>query len=333
MARPTRWQVEDGWYYVTSRGQGGQPIFLDVADGTDFMERLEEFPTRFGIEVHGYVLLPNHYHLLLHTPRGNLSRGVQWLNTGYGIWWNHRHRREGHVFRGRFKSVMIENGPWLLELSFYLHLNPVALQRDRSQSPDSAATTHSTPRLDILRSWRWSSYRAYAGLQEVPDWLQVQEIRDRLDGGAERYRERAESRLDTASASPWKQVEYSQLLGSRPFIEQQLRAKRVVIRQQTQKPEPAAILNRIITWVEQHRGFRWNELCEMRGDWARDLAWWGARRFGDLTFREISTCSPGTSLAAVAKAVARFEAALERDPVRAKSARALGHAFLHEPIS
>jgi putative transposase len=142
------------------------------------MERVREFPTRFGVEVHAFVLMPNHYHLLLRTPRGNLSRAVQWLNTGYAIWWNGRHGRHGRVFQGRFKHVVVEEGDWLVELSLYLHLNPLAEKRLLKEDTGGRAPR----RLEILRSWRWSSYRAYAGLQEPSNGLTVSNILNRVPG-------------------------------------------------------------------------------------------------------------------------------------------------------
>ena len=77
--------------------------------------------------VHAYVLMNNHYHLLMETPRANLSQTMQWLNVSYSVWFNRRHRRVGHLFQGRFKAILVEPEVWGLELSRYVHLNPVRL--------------------------------------------------------------------------------------------------------------------------------------------------------------------------------------------------------------
>jgi REP element-mobilizing transposase RayT len=127
MARPLRVQFRNGWYHVTARGGNRQNIYRDERDRLHFLELLGEMRERHTVEVHAYALMDNHYHLLLRTPLANLSRAVQWLNTAYGIWWNLRHRRVGHVFQGRFKSVVVESGQWVLECSLYIHLNPVAI--------------------------------------------------------------------------------------------------------------------------------------------------------------------------------------------------------------
>src|SRR5437879_2495785 len=83
----------------------------------------------FGLRVHAFVLMSNHYHLLLEITAVNLSRSMQWLNTSYSVWFNRRHRRSGHLFQGRFKSVVVEPESWGLAVSRYLHLNPVRLRR------------------------------------------------------------------------------------------------------------------------------------------------------------------------------------------------------------
>ena len=122
MARPLRVNIEGGWYHITSRGQNRERIYYDARDRNRFLELLEEVSKRFGVEVHVYVLMANHYHLLIRTPKANASAAIQWLNQSYGLWWNRRHGRSGHVFQGRFKGVLVEEGGWILALSFYLHL-------------------------------------------------------------------------------------------------------------------------------------------------------------------------------------------------------------------
>src|SRR5437899_9529939 len=128
MARPLRIDVRNGWYHVTNRGNNRQIIYLDDRDRLHFLELFGEVVERYGVEVHGYVLMSNHYHVLIRTPDANLSAAVQWLNVAYSIWWNRRHGRSGHVFQGRFKAVLVEAGQWVLACSLYLHLNPVAVQ-------------------------------------------------------------------------------------------------------------------------------------------------------------------------------------------------------------
>jgi putative transposase len=109
MARPVRIRVAGGWYHVMARGHNRERVFADDQDFAHFLELLAMGRERFRIRVYAYCLMPNHYHLLLGTPEGNLSRAMQWVNGSYGIWHGRRHGRVGHLFAGRFKAVLVED--------------------------------------------------------------------------------------------------------------------------------------------------------------------------------------------------------------------------------
>lgn len=96
------------FYHVLSRGNERREIFRDEKDYLKYLEILRKMVERFKIEVHAYVLMPNHYHLLIRTKQGNLSKSIQWLGVSYSVWFNRRHKRSGHLFQGRFKSFVIE---------------------------------------------------------------------------------------------------------------------------------------------------------------------------------------------------------------------------------
>ena len=93
--------MEGGWYHVTVRGIERRAIFKDKRDHGHFLELLEEMSERYGVEVHAYALMGNHYHLLLRTPRANASVALQWLNVSYSVWFNKKRERAGHVFQGQ----------------------------------------------------------------------------------------------------------------------------------------------------------------------------------------------------------------------------------------
>jgi REP element-mobilizing transposase RayT len=203
MARPLRIEKAGGWYHVTSRGNERKRIYRDDRDREHFLELLAEMVSRFGVRLHCYVLMDNHYHLLLELTEANLSRAVQWLNVSYCVWFNRRHGRSGHLLQGRFKSVAIDPEEWGLELSRYLHLNPVrvrALGLSKSQRQAQRVGLSPAPnpeevrrRMEVLRQYRWSSYRAYLGLAVVPRWLECATVLG-LGGGRKgeqqrRYRE------------------------------------------------------------------------------------------------------------------------------------------------
>ena len=125
MARALRIQQPGAWYHVTARGNERKDIFRDDPDRLHFRALLGEMVERCGLLLHSWVLMSNHYHLLLEAPRGNLSLAMQWLNVSYSVWFNRRHRRIGHLFQGRFKAIVVEAQSWALALSRYVHLNPV----------------------------------------------------------------------------------------------------------------------------------------------------------------------------------------------------------------
>jgi len=157
MARPLRLEFPGAVYHITSRGNARQPIYLDDQDRLAFLEVLTEVVERYRWRCYAYCLMDNHYHLLIETPEANLSRGMRQLNGVYTQAFNRRHKRSGHLFQGRYKSILVEKESYLLELARYVVLNPV--------------------RAGVVRHpgrWRWSSYRATAGLEEPPAFLEVE---------------------------------------------------------------------------------------------------------------------------------------------------------------
>ena len=119
------------------------------------METLEQAVAQFGLRLHAYCLMPNHYHLLLGTPRANLSRAMGWLQTTNTARFNARHRRRGHLFQGRYKAQLVEADEYACWLVEYIHLNPV---RPRGRNQPIARE-----RLQELASYRWSSHLIMPG--------------------------------------------------------------------------------------------------------------------------------------------------------------------------
>ncbi|MSR65127.1 MAG: hypothetical protein EXS18_05025 [Verrucomicrobiae bacterium] len=155
MARPIRVEFEGAVYHVMARGIERQTIFRSAQDRALFLETLGESVAQCGLLVHVYCLMPNHYHLVVETPRGNLSRAIGWLQVTYTVRFNRRHRRSGHLFQRRFKAQLVDGEEYGRELVRYVHLNPV---RPRRKS-DAIAQE----RVGQLEGYRWSSHRAYAG--------------------------------------------------------------------------------------------------------------------------------------------------------------------------
>ena len=151
MARQLRIEYEGAYYHILSRGNARDDIFLNDKDRQDFLNLLEEMSDRFDVDIYSYVLMTNHYHLLLRTRKSNLSKCMQWLGTSYTRRFNLRHSRCGHLFQGRFKSILIENDSYLMQLSCYIHRNPLRAGM-----------------INRLADYKWSSYLFYAYKNKSP---------------------------------------------------------------------------------------------------------------------------------------------------------------------
>ena len=117
--------MKGAWYHVMNRGAGRKRIFRCEAHRTLFLSLLQEISKTFNIQIHAYCLLDTHYHLLVSTSQGNLSRGLRHLNGVYTQRYNRSQRTDGPLFRGRFKAIIVDADHYLLQLSHYIHLNPV----------------------------------------------------------------------------------------------------------------------------------------------------------------------------------------------------------------
>jgi putative transposase len=156
MTRPLRLEYPGAVYHVMSRGHERSAIFREDGDREKFHSVLGAVVGDERWELHGYCLMSNHYHLLVETPEGRLSRGVKALNGRYAQWFNWRHGRRGHLLESRFRSVLVQKDSHLMELLRYIVLNPV-----RAGLVERAG------------DWKWSSYRATAGMSEAPEWMAV----------------------------------------------------------------------------------------------------------------------------------------------------------------
>ena len=324
MSRPLRIERAGGWYHVTARGNECRPIFRDHRDRAHFCELLGEMVSRFRTRLHGYVLMDNHYHLIVELTEPNLSRTGQWLNVSYSMWFNRRHGRDGHLFQGRFKSVVLDPMQWGLELSRYVHLNPVRVghlglsksdrQKIRAGASDAPESRVVKERLARLRSYRWSSYRAYVGLGQQPAWLECDRVLA-LGGGRKEervrnYRDYVESALREALAkSPWESLQEQVVLGGTQFLRTlrshavgNEREQRGVKRLSRARP----MLEEIIKNVEKVKGQAWAEFRDRHGDNGRDLVLYLGREVCGLKLRELAAVAGMNDYSAVSIAITRF---------------------------
>jgi REP-associated tyrosine transposase len=217
MARPWRIEYEGALYHVFSRGNNRQDIFVTDDDRRMFLDSIGQMSERFDNRIFTYVLMDNHYHLLLCTSRANLSKSMQWLGTTYTRRYNLKHFQNGHLFQGRFKSILVENDAYLMQLSYYIHSNPL--------------------RAGIVRrliNYRWSSYPAYAYNRRHPDWLDKDLILSQIPGENKYQCYREESQKYSAeNPSILEDIRHGFIYGSKKFV------KKIKDRYMTGEPAPA----------------------------------------------------------------------------------------------
>ena len=193
MARPLRIEFPNAIYHVMARGNGRQAIFHIDDDYLRMTDGLAKTVSRTGWQVLAYVWMPNHIHLFARTPKPNLSRGMQYLLSGYANWYAKRHQRTGHLFQGRFKAELVEDESYLWTLSRYVHLNPVRGKR---------------PLVDHPSEWAWSSYPGYWWKSARVEWIDYESVLGAWQGemGGKNselsYRRFVESGLESPSSNP-----------------------------------------------------------------------------------------------------------------------------------
>ena len=206
MARPLRINYPGAFYHVTSRGNERREVFKSQRDREKFLFYLASAFERYGAAIHCWCLMGNHYHLLLETPGGNLPQIMRHINGAYTTYFNIKRQRSGHLFQGRYKAFLVEADSYALELSRYIHLNPV--RAGLAGRPESYA---------------WSSYHSYIGNVPTPGWLNERMILGKLTpdetAARTRYRRFVEDRLGGEDESPLREAIGGAILGGSAFVE------------------------------------------------------------------------------------------------------------------
>jgi REP element-mobilizing transposase RayT len=298
MPRPVRVQFAGAVYHVMARGNERREIFRDDKDRRRFLETLGDAVERFGVLVHAYCLMPNHYHLVVETPRANLSQAMAWLQTTYTVGFNRRHRRSGHLFQGRYKSHLVEADAYAQELVRYLHLNPVR--------PRSRQARISAERIRELNRYRWSSHREYAGWRRKPVWLslQWQQYWGRsVSEARSQYQRWMGVAFEKPVRSPWEDLRGGLVLGGQRLWEQ---AKSVVAA--TPRLEETR-------WLRQHGRERVQERAKKKAETETDsrLQAWIRIRLGGEQMTVVARDMGYRDGSGVAHVVRRLEAVAEHD--------------------
>jgi putative transposase len=303
MARPLRIEYAGAVYHVTSRGNERKAIFRDDEDREKFFSSLSDLPNRFGVVIHGFVLMGNHYHLLLETPSPNLQRAMQYLNTAYTVYFNRRHHRAGHLLQGRYKAFVIDKDSYLLSVSRYLHLNPV--RAGMVKRPEE---------------YPWSSYREYIGKRKRRGWLTCDWVLEQFSKNATRARRGYKEFVEDAvggSDNPFALLKAGLVLGSEGFFEEIKR--KLSVEKDSEVPQARHFVDAIscdamIRFVAAQHGVEEREITGV-GGWgnrARRICLYLLREYTDMSNAEIAARFQ-VSHSAVSKACKRLKEELEHD--------------------
>ena len=221
MSRPLRIEYPGAMYHVMNRGNQRQDVFRKKADCETFIEKLEYFSELFHVKIYCYVLMNNHFHLLLCTQEANLGRFMQSFLTSFTITLNRRNQKSGHLFQGRYKAQLVENHEYVSKLSRYIHLNPVRIKKYKDNTIEENR--------NILQNYTWSSFTAHIGLKEPEDFLDIKPVLSSWGSNNIRrmknYREYVEQGLYKNIENPFELAIRQQIIGSEAFSERITRTR------------------------------------------------------------------------------------------------------------
>jgi len=202
MARPLRIQGEGLLYHITSRGDNRKKIFISDNDFNKFLEYVKLSQDKYKFYLYAYCLMDNHYHLMIETSQPNLSKIMQYINTSYTIYYNKKRNKCGHLFQGRYKSILVEADVYFNELTRYIHLNPV--RAGIAAKPDK---------------YCWSSYNDY--LKGRSDIIDMSRLKVLLDMNIDQYQSFVASSIDNQKDF-FKNIHAGIILGGKDFIKEQI---------------------------------------------------------------------------------------------------------------
>jgi REP-associated tyrosine transposase len=299
MARPLRIEYPGAVYHVITRGNNRAAVFRDDRDRRRYLEKLCLYCG--GKEVHllAYCLLTNHAHLLLETPKGNLSKMMQPFQTSYTVYFNKRHRRSGHVFEQRYKAFLVDKDSYLLEVSRYIHRNPMAAKL-----------------VERPRDYAWSSYRGYFKGKSM-EGLRCEKVLDYFSGPRSRqlaaYREFVEGKLTQGKLEELPVLKQA-FIGDEDFVEA---AKRKAQKVSSDAEDGGYPLKRIVQAVCKASGLAEEQIGRPgRSEGvqkARELLCYVARRRSDVGLRELTRFLGVKEMSTASHSVRRAERRMSQE--------------------
>lgn len=289
MARPLRVEYPHAFYHVLNRGLERREIFRERRDYEAFLELCLAIHKRFKVIFHAYSLMPNHYHLMLETPEGNLSRSMRYLDGVYTQGFNRRRKRVGPLFQGRYKAYLVEEEAYSLELSRYIHLNPVKARI-----------------VKYPEDHPYSSFRYYLGQGKKPEFLETGWLLGQFHKKTGEGRKAFHQFTLEGLQDPWTPeggLRAGMILGSESFFES-IRGKYLDGRQDREIPE----LKKSRKGPEIEQIWACLEGCRVEEKMKKRLLIWALKRYTPLKLREIAERADGKiSYSAVSQICRRVE--------------------------
>jgi len=313
MARPLRIEYEGAFYHVTSRGNERRRIFLAKSDYNQFKRYLKGAQEKYGYHLHSYVLMSNHYHLIIETPERNLSKLMQYINGSYTNFFNRRTGRSGHLFQGRYKAILVDVDSYLLQLSRYIHLNPV--RAGIVEQP---------------QGYPHSSYKSFIskkGEEIITRDLIWRMISKDKRYGPSRYRSFVERELEWKLENPLEGVYAGLVLGGKSFIREALGRLKDNVYRREEVSHRRALQTRyeaeeIAELVSEHFGVSAEGLLGRRND-RRNLLIYLLKNQTGMTNKEIGEFVGGLSYSGVSRVEQRFVEKLKKHRALNKDLKAV----------
>ncbi len=304
MARPLRIEYEDALYHVTARGNEKGKIYFTKADYEKFKQCIAEAEKRYGILLHCYVLMSNHYHLVIETPDSNLSKVMHHINGSYTTYMNIKKNRSGHLFQGRYKAIVVDRDDYLLELSRYIHLNPVRAGM-------------------VLRpeDYFYSSYKSYLSRNNdkiLSKGLILGMLSEEEGEAKKRYRRYVESAVGEELENPLKGVYGGIILGGERFIKDVLKRLKGGSLQKEEVSHRRALkaalgTEEILEAISKHFKVARDKIVSSNSGELRKISIYMIKKHTGMINRKIGELFGGISYSAVAKTYQRFLYHLKKD--------------------
>lgn len=311
MTRPLRIEYPGAWYHVMNRGAGRKKLFYEDKHRDEFLGLLQQVTDRFGAEFHAYCLMGNHYHLLVHTPEGNLQRIMRHINGVYTQQFNRWMGSDGPLFRGRYKAILVDVDNYLVNVSRYIHRNPLQARLVKS-----------------LAGYTWSSYPAYLGKTRVPEWLETEMILGQKGSNQRRtelYQAFVENDTEDELMKFYGKKKLSPILGDVTFQKLILMRYGKVDKEVAERKQvgDAPSSKKIIQQVADYYGIKSRDVVTARlgrgqRHYPRLIAMSLCQRVGRMTLNEIAALFSIGHYASVSNAIARLGKTIVKDKQLAK---------------